>query len=166
MQDAIAAMTRQLGALRGVLQKAEDHCAAKGIEEAALLQFRLFPDMLPFWRQVTVATDHAKGAAHRLSGREVPSIPDTESSFAELRARIDRTIELVQSVPPEAYEGSETRTVTMRTRMGEMTMPGRDYAWRVALPNLFFHATTAYNILRHNGVELGKGDFLGVPGRV
>jgi hypothetical protein len=165
MQAAIAAMTRQLGALRGVLQKAEDHCAAKSIDQAALLQFRLYPDMLPLWRQVTISCDHAKGAAHRLAGREVPSMPDTETSFAELRDRIDRTIALVEAVPAEAYEGGEERTVTLRMRGGEMSLPGRDYLWNFALPNLFFHAATAYNILRHNGVELGKGDFLGVAGR-
>ncbi len=165
MQAAIAAMTRQLGALRGVLQKAEDHCAAKGIDPTALLQFRLFPDMLPLWRQVTIACDHAKGAAHRLAGREVPSMPDNETSFAELRDRIDRTIDMVQAVPADALEGAEDRSVHMRTRVGEMNLSGRDYLWGFALPNFFFHATTAYNILRHNGVELGKGDFLGVPGR-
>jgi hypothetical protein len=165
MYAAAAAMTRQLTALRGVLQKAEDHCAAKGIDPAVLFQFRLFPDMLPFWRQVTIACDHAKGAAHRLAGREVPSMPDAETSLAELRDRIDRTIALVQSVPAEAYEGAEERSIHMKTRAGEMNLSGRDYLWGFALPNFFFHATTAYNILRHNGVELGKGDFLGVGGR-
>ena len=163
MQTAIATMSRQLSALRQVLQKAEEHCAAKGIEPAAILQFRLYPDMLPFWRQVTITCDHGKGAAYRLAGRDVPPIPDTETSFAELRDRIDRTLALMGEVQAEAYEGAEERNVTMKTRMGEFTLPGRDYLWQFALPNLFFHATTAYNILRHNGVELGKRDFLGAP---
>ncbi len=165
MQAAITAMIRQLGALRGVLQKAEEHCVAKGIDQSAILQFRLFPDMLPFWRQVTIACDHAKGAAHRLAGKEVPSIPDVETSLAELRDRIDRTIAVVQAVPAEAFTGAEDRLVHLRTRAGEMTLSGSDYLWGFALSNLFFHATTAYNILRHNGVELGKSDFLGVSPR-
>ena len=163
MHDAVSAMSRQLAALAGVLQKAEDHCAAKSIEPAALLQFRLYPDMLPFWRQVTIACDHGKGAAYRLAGREVPSIPDTETSFAELRERIERTRALMAELSPEAFEGAEERSVTMKMRMGEMTFSGRDYLWKFAFPNLLFHATTAYNILRHNGVEIGKRDFLGAP---
>lgn len=165
MQDAIAAMTRQLAALRGVLRKAEAHCAARGIEEAALLQFRLFPDMLPFWRQVTIACDHAKGAAHRLAGREVPPMPDNETSFADLQGRIDATLALVEAIPAEAWEGAEERRVHLRTRAGELDLSGKDYLWSFALPNLYFHAATAFGILRHNGVELGKGDFLGVAGR-
>jgi hypothetical protein len=165
MHAAIVAMTRQLSALKGVLQKAEDHCAARGIDQQVLLQFRLFPDMLPFWRQVTIACDHAKGAAHRLAGLDVPSMPDTETSFAELRDRIDRTIAIARAVPAEAFDGFEQRRIHMRTRLGEMDLSGTDYLWGAALPNLFFHTTTAYNILRHNGVELGKGDFLGVPPR-
>ncbi|EYD77645.1 hypothetical protein Rumeso_00811 [Rubellimicrobium mesophilum DSM 19309] len=161
MQDAIAAMTRQLSALRGLLQKAEDHCAARRIDPSVLLGCRLFPDMYPLSRQVQIACDHAKGAAHRLAGREVPSVPDVETTFAELRDRIDRTATLVRELPAEAYEGAETRTVTLKMRTGEVTFTGRDYLWKFALPNLYFHAATAYNILRHNGVELGKRDFLG-----
>ena len=160
MHAALAAMSRQLFALRGILQKAEDHCAARGIDPTVLLNSRLFPDMLPLVSQVRIACDHAKGAAHRLSGREVPSVPDTEASLAELRDRIGRTIAMVQAVPAEAYESWEERVVTIRTRRGEQTYQGRDYLWNGALPNFFFHATTAYNILRHNGVELGKADFL------
>ena len=165
MQPALVAMTRQLSALRTILQTAEDHCAAKGIDPAVLMQARLFPDMLPFWRQVTIACDHAKGSAHRLAARDVPSTPDTETNFGQLRDRIDATLALVAGVPAEAMEGFEGRPVTIRTRGGEMTLSGADYLWGFALPNFFFHATTAYNILRHNGVELGKGDFLGVPAR-
>jgi hypothetical protein len=163
MHDAISAMSRQLAALTGVVQRAEDHCTTKSIDPAVLLQFRLYPDMLPFWRQVTIACDHGKGAAYRLAGREVPFMPDTETSFGELRERIERTRALMEEVPAEAYQGAEERSVIMRTRMGEFTLTGRDYLWQFALPNLLFHATTAYNILRHNGVEIGKRDFLGVP---
>lgn len=163
MHDAIAAMSRQLAALGGVLRKAEDHREARGIEPAALLQSRLYPDMLPFWRQVTVACDHGKGAAYRLAGRDVPSMPDTETSLEELRDRIERTRALMAEVPAEAYRGAEERTVTIRNRLGELTFSGRDYLWSFAVPNFWFHATTAYAILRHNGVEIGKRDFLGVP---
>ena len=161
MQDAISAITRQLSALRAVLQKAEDHCAARRIDPAVLLGSRLFPDMYPLSRQVQIACDHAKGAAHRLAGREVPSMPDTETTFAELRDRIDRTLAMVQDLPAEAFEGAEARSITMKMRSGELTFSGRDYLWTFALPNLFFHAATAYNILRHNGLDLGKRDFLG-----
>ena len=161
MQPAIAAMSRQLGALRAILHKAEDHCAAQGIDPAGLIDARLAPDMLPFVAQVRIACDHAKGSTYRLAGLEVPRVEDTETSFAELRDRIDRTLALIAEVPEEAFGGAETRTVVMRMRTGEMTMSGRDYLWNFALPNFFFHATTAYNILRHNGVELGKRDFLG-----
>lgn len=163
MQPAIAAMSRQLGALKAILQKAEDHCAARRIEPSVLLNDRLAPDMLPFVAQVRIACDHAKGAAYRLAGLEVPRVEDTEASLEELRDRIDRTLALMAEVPEEAFAGAETRTVQLRMRMGEMTLSGRDYLWHFALPNFFFHATTAYNILRHNGVELGKRDFLGVP---
>ena len=161
MQDAISAMTRQLWALKAVLQKAEDHCAARRIDPAVLLGCRLFPDMYPLSRQVQIACDHAKGAAHRLAGREVPSMPDTETSFAELRDRIDRTVALIGELPTEAYSGAEQRTVVLKMRAGEIAFAGRDYVWNFALPNLYFHAATAYNILRHNGVDLGKRDFLG-----
>jgi hypothetical protein len=161
MQDAKSAITRQLSALRAVLQKAEDHCAARRIDPAVLLGCRLFPDMYPLSRQVQIACDHAKGAAHRLAGREVPSMPDTETTFAELRDRIDRTLAMVQDLPAEAFEGAEARSITMKMRSGELTFSGRDYLWTFALPNLFFHAATAYNILRHNGLDLGKRDFLG-----
>ena len=163
MQPALAAMTRQLSALRTILQKAEDHCEARGIDPAVLMQARLFPDMLPFWRQVTIACDHAKGAAHRLAQREIPSMPDVETSLGELRDRIERTMAMVAEVPAEAMEGFEGRSVTIRMRGGEMTLSGTDYLWSFALPNFFFHATTAYNILRHNGLEIGKRDFLGAP---
>jgi uncharacterized protein len=161
MQDAISAMTRQLSALRAVLKKAEDHCATRKIDPAVMLGSRLFPDMFPLSRQVQIACDHAKGAAHRLAGREVPSMPDTETTFAELRDRIDRTVALIGELPGEAYEGADQRTVVLKMRSGEMSFTGRDYLWNFALPNLYFHAAAAYNILRHNGVELGKRDFLG-----
>lgn len=161
MQPALVAMTRQLTALKAILATAEEHCAAKGIDPAVLMQARLFPDMLPFWRQVTIACDHAKGAAHRLAARGVPSTPDVETTFGQLRDRIDATLALVAGVPAEAMDGFEGRSVAIRTRGGELTLSGTDYLWGFALPNFFFHATTAYNILRHNGLPLGKQDFLG-----
>lgn len=161
MQSPIPAFARQLTALKGVLDKAEAHAAAQGADPAAMLQLRLAPDMLPFVNQVRIACDHAKGAAYRLTGREVPGVPDDEASFEDLRGRIDRTLALIAEVPEAEFEGAEGREVTLRLRMGEMTLSGHDYLWFFALPNFFFHATTAYDILRANGVPLGKRDFLG-----
>lgn len=162
MQSPVPTLARALRALDGVLARAEAHCAERKIDEAALLMDRLYPDMLPFWRQVTVACDHAKGAAGRLGQAEVPPMEDTESSFAELRARVARTLAFVESVPEAGFAGAEGRDVTLRLGPGrEMTLSGADYLAGFALPNLYFHAATAYNILRHRGVALGKRDFLG-----
>jgi hypothetical protein len=160
MQPAFDAIARQLVALKGLLQKGEEHCAARKIDPSVLLGSRLFPDMLPLVSQVRIACDHAKGAAHRLAGLEVPSVADDETTFAQLRDRIDRTLAMLRDMPARAYDGAEERVVTMRLRSGELTFKGADYLWNYALPNFFFHAATAYNILRHNGVELGKRDFL------
>lgn len=161
MPSPVPAFTRQLSALRGVLDKGEAHATEQGTASAAMLELRLAPDMLPFVNQVRIACDHAKGAAYRLSGREVPSVADDEASFADLRGRIDRTLALIAEVPEAEFEGAEAREVTLRLRTGEMTVSGHDYLWFFALPNFFFHATTAYDILRAHGVPLGKRDFLG-----
>ena len=150
-----------LNSLHNILDKAEAHAADKKIDPAALLQFRLFPDMLPFTRQVQIACDFAKGAAARLGGLDVPSYDDKEATFAELKERIQKTLAYIDSVPQDTIEGSETRAIT--TGSGEKTkhFTGKTYLFHYALPHFFFHATTAYDILRHNGLDVGKKDYIG-----
>ena len=150
-----------LNSLTAILDKAEAHATEKKIDPSALLQFRLFPDMLPITRQIQIACDFAKGAAARLGGQEVPSYEDNEMTFAELKARIAKTLAFIDSVPQASIAGSEERAIT--TGSGEKTkhFTGQTYLFHYALPHFFFHATTAYDILRHNGVEVGKKDFIG-----
>jgi hypothetical protein len=150
-----------LNSLHNILDKAEAHAADKKIDPAALLQFRLFPDMLPFTRQIQIACDFAKGAAARLGGLDVPSYDDKEATFAELKERIQKTLAYIDSVPQDTIEGSETRAIT--TGSGEKTkhFTGQTYLFHYALPHFFFHATTAYDILRHNGLDVGKKDYIG-----
>jgi hypothetical protein len=154
-------MDRTLAALSAILTKAEAHCEAKGIKPEALLTFRLFPDMFPFTRQVQLTCDFCARAAARLAGAEPKSFPDTETSFAELQARIASAREYMASFPASAHEGAETRAVTIKMRGQDVTMTGLEYLTIYSLPQVYFHATTAYNILRHNGVEIGKRDFMG-----
>ena len=157
---SIAVFDHQLGALDAILTKAEAHCQARGIDPAVLLQARLFPDMYPLLRQVQLATDFAKGPAARLSAQAVPSFPDVEVTFPELHDRIARVRAFVRSVTPQMLEGAEARPVSFTLRRQPREEPGITYLTGFALPNFFFHVTTAYNILRHNGVELGKVDFI------
>jgi hypothetical protein len=152
---------RTLSNLLGWLDKAEAHAKAKNFDPAVLLASRLAPDMLPFTRQVQIATDAAKGCAARLAGHEVPKWADDEATLDELRARIRKTIDYVQSVPAEAIDGSEAREIVVPVRTGDpFRFTGEAFLKHFALPNFFFHVTTAYALLRHNGVELGKRDFL------
>ena len=116
--------------------------------------------MFPLTRQIQIATDGVKGCAARLAGVEVPSFPDTETAFAELQARIAKTAEFLKGVPKEKFDGSEDRTITLKVGPREMTFTGRDYLFDFVIPNVYFHATTTYAILRHNGVQIGKQDFL------
>jgi hypothetical protein len=161
-QAAFPPVVRTLNALSAILDKAAAHCEARKIEPSVLLNYRLAADMFPLTRQVQVACDMAKGMAARLSGTEVPSYADTESTIEELKARIAKTVDYISSFGPEQFVESEEREVVLKTRVGERTFNGRDYAFGYALPNFYFHAATAYDILRHAGVELGKLDFLGV----
>lgn len=162
MFDAcVPPMLRTLRALDTILAKAEAHAAAKKIDPAVLLASRLYPDMFAFTRQVQIATDHAKGAAARLAGLEVPKFDDNEQSFADLHARIAKTIAFVESVGAEQINGSEERDITLKAGPRELSFKGAAYLTGFAIPNLYFHTVTAYAILRHNGVELGKSDFLG-----
>jgi hypothetical protein len=150
-----------LNSLLAILDKAETHAAEKKIDPNALLQFRLFPDMLPFTRQIQIATDFAKGCGARLAGADVPPYEDTEQSFPELKARIAKTLAFLDSLPQDNIAGSEGRAIT--TGSGEKTkhFTGHSYLFHYALPHFFFHATTAYDILRHNGVDIGKKNFIG-----
>jgi hypothetical protein len=150
-----------LNSLSAIIDKAEAHAAAKKIEPAALLQARLFPDMFPFMRQVQVAADFAKGAAARLAGVDMPKFEDTEQTFAELKERIAKTLAFIDSVPQDGVEASAQRDITTGSGEKAKQWKGQVYLVHYALPHFYFHATTAYNILRHNGVEIGKKDFVG-----
>jgi hypothetical protein len=144
-----------------MLDKAQAHAEAKKIDPAALTAFRLFPDMFPLSKQVQVATDLSKGAVARLAGVEVPKYEDTEQTFAELKARIAKTIAFINTIKREQIDGSEDRDIVMKLGKQDYTFKGIQFLLNFAYPNFYFHATTAYNILRHNGVELGKKDFVG-----
>jgi hypothetical protein len=158
---SVPVLTHSLKALAAVLEKAETHATALRIDPNALLQARLFPDMFHMTRQVQIACDMAKGGACRLAQMEVPSHPDTEASFQELQARIQKVLDLLASIPASAIDGGEDRTVTIKVAGQEMSFKGADYLLRWVNPNFFFHVSTVYAILRHNGVPLGKGDYLG-----
>jgi len=151
---------RMLKNLSAILTKAEAHARAKDIDPATLLGARLAPDMFPLMRQVQIATDHAKGAVARLTGHQVEAIEDTEVTFADLQTRIKRVLAIVESYKPEQYDGAETREITIKIPNSELKFSGIDYVHQWAMPNFYFHVTTAYAILRANGVELGKRDFL------
>jgi hypothetical protein len=150
-----------LNSLAAIIDKAEAHAAAKKIEPAALLQARLFPDMFPFARQIQIAADFAKGAAARLAGAEVPKYEDDEQSFADLKERIAKTVAFIDSLPQDGIEASAQRDITTGSGDKAKQWKGQVYLMHYALPHFFFHSTTAYDILRHNGVEVGKKDFVG-----
>jgi uncharacterized protein len=155
-------MDRSLGALATILGKAEKHCTDLNIKPEALLTFRLYPDMFTFTRQVQLACDFGARAAARLAGAEPQGFPDVETSFAELQARIAAARVYMASFPASAYDGAATRDVTIKMRGQDVTMKGQAYLSGYSIPQFHFHATTAYAILRHNGVPLGKGDYMGV----
>jgi uncharacterized protein len=150
-----------LNALSAILDKAQAHCDAKKIDPPALTGFRLYPDMLPFTRQITIACDTAKGAVARLGGVEIPKHEDVEKTFAELKARIAKTADFIGGVKAAQVDGSEDKPIVLKLRGSDVNFTGLSYLLGFALPNFYFHAVTAYDILRHNGVELGKRDFLG-----
>jgi len=160
-QASVPVFVQQLQAMKGVLAKAEAYAAAKKIQPEVLLNARLFPDMLPFVRQVQIASDFAKGGTARLAGREVPKWEDMEKTFAELQARLDKAIEFVSAVPAEEIIGQEAREVSLPVGGQTMNFVAQPYLLGFVLPNFFFHASIAYAILRHNGVEIGKRDFIG-----
>jgi hypothetical protein len=162
--DAVVpAYLQMLNSLIGLLTKAEAHCAAKKVDPGVLLGSRLFPDMLPLSKQIQLVTDFAAKGCARLTHSELPSTPDTETSFAELKQRLAKTIDYVKSFKPEQFEGADAKDVTFPVGPDRsMTLKGQQFLSAVSLPNFYFHATTTHGILRHNGVEIGKRDFLGV----
>jgi hypothetical protein len=160
-QLSIPVFTRSLNNLSAILAKAATHAEAKKIDPSVFINARLAPDMFALARQVQIASDSVKGCAARLAGVEIPSYEDTETTFAELQARIAKTLAFLQSIDEEKVNGSEDRTVTIKLRGNDVPFQGLPYLMGFVLPNLHFHMTTAYAILRHNGVELGKMDYLG-----
>ncbi|MDR3386223.1 MAG: DUF1993 family protein [Rudaea sp.] len=152
---------RVLGNIGKFLDKGAALAERKEIEAGVLLNSRLAPDMFPLTRQIQIACDIAKGAAARLSETEIPKFDDTETSVAELKARIAKTLDFINGIPAAKYAGSEGRDITVVSRRGDLKFKGLDYLRDFVLPNVYFHATATYAILRHNGVELGKSDFLG-----
>ena len=160
-QASVAPMIRALNNLAAVLEKGAQHCEAKKIDQGVLVNARLYPDMFPLSKQVQIATDTAKAGAARLAGMEPPAYEDNETTFAQLAERARKTVKYLETLKPAQIDGSEERTVTWKAGEQTRSMQGMPYLLNRVLPNLFFHCTTAYNILRHNGVEIGKQDFLG-----
>lgn len=164
-QASVPVFIRGLTNLHMILRKAHDHAQAKKIDGAVLLACRLYPDMHPLVRQVQIACDAAKFCVARLACAEPPKFEDVEQTFDELYVRIDKTIDYVNGIDAATLEGSHERIVTLKIPSGTLEFPGSAYLLNFALPNFYFHVTTAYGILRHNGVELGKFDYLGRPGQ-
>lgn len=158
---SVPAFLKTLGALSKIIDKAVAHAEAKKIDPSVLLNARLYPDMFAFTRQIQIACDTAAKATARLAGLEVPTFPDTETSFAELKQRIAKASDYIKSVKPERFEGAETRVIAVPMRGTTMEFKGDDLLVSSVFPNFYFHAATAYDILRHNGLEIGKRDFLG-----
>ena len=162
-QASVPVYTRLLTALDAILDKAAAYAESKKIAPDALLTARLFPDMFTFTKQVQLATDFAKGPASRIAGIEIPKYADEEKTFEELKARIAKTLAYLKTIKPGQIDGSEDKEITFPVGGKPMTLTGTSYLLGMAMPNFYFHLTTAYNILRHNGVELGKLDFIGKP---
>jgi uncharacterized protein len=162
-EASVPAFLQILGSLQGILTKADAHCKAKNIAPEVLLGARLYPDMLPLSRQIQMVCDFAMKASARLSQSDVPSTPDTEKTFDELKARLGKASDYVKAFKPAQFEGAGSRDVSFPAGPNKtMTLKGQQFLSHYALPNFYFHAATAHDILRHNGVEIGKMDFLGV----
>jgi len=160
-QASVPVFIRMLNNLIAILEKAVAHAEARKIAPAVLLNSRLYPDMFPLSRQVQIASDTAKGGAARLAGTEPPKYEDNEATFPELIERLRKTIAYLNTLKPEQIDGSEKRAVTLKVRDEMLTLEGLTFLLNRVLPNLFFHVSTAYAILRHSGVEIGKKDYLG-----
>lgn len=162
-EAAVPPLARSLTNLIAILRKGASHAEARGIEPAVLIQARLYPDMLPLVRQVQIATDIARRGLARLAAGEAPAMEDTETGFEELIARIEKTLAYLDTLAPGPFDGSETRPIELAVRGETLHFTGQTFLLFFVLPNVYFHVTTAYDILRHNGVELGKRDYLGEP---
>jgi hypothetical protein len=160
-QISMPIFVRQLNGLAGCMKKARALYAEKKYDESTLLCYRLYPDMFSFAKQVQIATDHVRNCAALLAGLEAPKYEDNEKSLAELIARVEKTIAWLNTVKPAQVDGTEGKAVTVKMRDREMKFTGIELLQNRSLPNFYFHITTAYNILRHNGVEIGKRDFMG-----
>ena len=158
---SVPAFQRALRALDAILDKAAAYAQERKFDPAVLVSSRLAPDMFPFARQVQMASDHAKGCSARLAGVPVPSFEDTEKTIPELKARIAKTLDFIGTLSPAQIDGSEERAISLKAGPRELSFTGQDYLLFFALPNFYFHVTTGYDILRHNGVPVGKLDFLG-----
>ncbi len=159
---SVPVFVQMLNALAGVLKKAADHAQAKKIDPAALLTARLYPDMFALIKQVQIACDFAKGCSARLADVDIPKYEDNEASFADLDARIARTVAFLGTLKPAQIDGSEDKAIALTIGGQAMNFDGLTYLLNFTLPNFYFHVTTAFGLLRHNGVELGKRDFMGV----
>jgi len=162
-QASVPRFINTLGNLSAILDKAQSHVDTRKLDETALTGFRLYPDMLPMARQVMIVTDTAKGLAARLAGVEIPVYEDTEKTLAELKARIAKTIAYLQTFQPAQIDGTEDKEIVIKRGDKETRYSGQQFLLGHAVPNFYFHVTTAYAILRHNGVEIGKRDYLGNP---
>lgn len=160
-QASIPAFVRGLTSLKTILEKAAAHAQAKKIDEVVFVNDRLFPDMLPLSRQVQIASDFARGTSARLAGIEPPPMEDNEKTFSELIVRVDKSLDYVKTFTAAQIDGSEGRQITRPVRGQPKTFTGLNYLRQSSLPNFYFHMTTTYAILRHNGVEVGKADFIG-----
>jgi uncharacterized protein len=161
MPSPVPQFTRTLTALAAILHKAEAHAAAKKIDPAVILQSRLYPDMFTLTEQVQLACDFAARAAARLSGHEIRNFPDTETTFAEVQARIATALDYIASFPEADFTGADTRSITVKQSSGDQVMTGAAYLAHLSQPQFFFHVTAAYCILRSIGVDIGKRDFMG-----
>ena len=161
IHDQFSVFIQMLENLDKVFTKAEADAAARKIDPQVFVSARLAPDMLPLTRQVQIMTDQAKGGASRLAGQDPPKWPDEEANFADLHARIAKTIAHLKTFKPNQFEGAETRSIELKFPNATFNFTGKDYLLKFVMPNFYFHYTTAYAILRHNGVQIGKGDFLG-----
>ena len=162
-QASVPRFVNILGNLSNILDKAQAHVDAKKIDQAALTTYRLFPDMLPMTKQVQIACDTAKGVVARLAGVEIPVHEDNEKTLADLKARIAKTIAFIQTFKSAQIDNTEDRDIVIKRADKETRYKGMQFLLGHALPNFYFHVTTTYNILRHNGVEIGKRDYLGNP---
>lgn len=157
---SIPVLIHKLGNLRHIVKKGQDHTTAQGWDAATVTEFRLHPSMLPFKAQILIPTDIASGCIERLSGKPRLSFPDNDGSFEQLLGRIDQTIDFLKSADKAEFEGAADRQITIKTPMGDMEFDGNSYLNNFLFPNIYFHITAAYLILRHLGVDLGKGDYM------